>query len=129
MNDFLDTREIPMDAQDVEQNKIFAIISYINLLFLVPIFAAKDSAFAKFHANQGLVLFIVTFIVNVINGTICGLLGALHLGWLASIVGPIVGMVMVAFMVVGIINAAKGVAKELPLFGRFHILDSENKEV
>ena len=33
------------------------------LIFFIPILAAKDSAFGKFHANQGLVLLIGAIIV------------------------------------------------------------------
>ena len=42
--------------QDIAQNKAMAILAYLGILVLIPIFAAKNSAFAKFHANQGLIL-------------------------------------------------------------------------
>ena len=31
-----------------------AILAYFGILVLIPILAAKDSKFARFHANQGL---------------------------------------------------------------------------
>ena len=37
--------------EDVQNNKVFAILAYIGILVLVPIFAAKESKFARFHAN------------------------------------------------------------------------------
>lgn len=129
MNDFLDTREIPVDAADADSNKAFGILSYLSLLFLIPLLAAEDSVFAKFHANQGLVLFLTGLALNVATGIIGGVLGALHLGWLAGIIGSLVNLVMIAFVVVGIINAAQGKAKELPLIGQIHIIDSENKQI
>ncbi|MDR2162878.1 MAG: SHOCT domain-containing protein, partial [Clostridiales Family XIII bacterium] len=46
--------------EDVDANRVFGIISYIFCLSLVTTFAApKESQYARFHANQGLVLFIV----------------------------------------------------------------------
>ena len=43
-------------------NKVMAILSYFGILVLIPIFAAKDDAFARYHANQGLVLLIASAI-------------------------------------------------------------------
>lgn len=49
-------------SQDVEDNKYVAALSYIGLLFLVPLLVKKDSPFAQFHAKQGLVLCVAFFI-------------------------------------------------------------------
>ena len=51
-----------VDPADFEKNKIFAILAYLGILVLIPILAAKDSPFAKYHANQGLVLLIGSFV-------------------------------------------------------------------
>ena len=47
------------DAKDVEENKVVAALSYLWILFLVPLLSKKESAFAQFHAKQGLVLCVV----------------------------------------------------------------------
>ena len=44
------------DQQDINNNKVMAILAYFGILVLVPILGAKESKFARFHANQGLVL-------------------------------------------------------------------------
>ena len=44
------------DPQDVQANKVMAILAYFGLLVFVPLFAAKESRFARFHTNQGLIL-------------------------------------------------------------------------
>jgi uncharacterized membrane protein len=55
----------PTSAQqpdrDVEENKIVAALSYLNILFLIPLFLKRESRFAQFHAKQGLVMFILFF--------------------------------------------------------------------
>lgn len=128
MSDFFDTTEIAMDAEDVNTNKVYGILSYFGILFLVPLFAAKESRFAKFHANQGLVVFLTQIIINAASSAICALFGAMHLGFLAGIAGPLISLLSLALSVIGIIFAAQGKAKEMPLIGKFHILDSENKQ-
>ena len=98
------------DAQDIEKNKVMAVLAYV--IFLIPLLAAKDSKFARFHTNQGLVLFIGAIISSVI--------AAIPLiGW---IIAPIAGIAITILAVIGIINAIGGKAKELPVIGKFKIL-------
>lgn len=96
----------------MKNNKLMAAISYIWILFLVPLFAAKDDAFARFHANQGLVLLIVNIALYIIS--------------IIPFVGPIIsgigGIATLIFMILGIINALKGEMKPLPLIGGIEII-------
>lgn len=100
------------DRDDIEKNKGMAILAYI--LFLIPLLAAKDSKFAQFHTNQGLVLFLVAVAVNVVGVVIP------FLGWL--IILPLGSLFVVILAILGIINAAKGEAKPLPVIGGFKLL-------
>ena len=54
---------LEVDAEDADKNKIFGILAYLGILCLIPILVAKDSPFAKYHANQGLVLFLLEIII------------------------------------------------------------------
>ena len=100
------------DSADIEANKVLALLSYLGILFLVPLIAAKDSKFARFHANQGLVMFIFELILGVVSSIpVIGL-----------IVGAVGYLVTVVFIILGIVNAAGGKAKELPLIGKFKLL-------
>ena len=98
--------------EDISSNKVFAILSYFGLLFLVAIIAAPNSKFAKFHANQGLVLFIADLII-------CAVAVIPFIGWIVSSVG---GVACLVLSIIGIINAAQGNAKELPIIGKYRIL-------
>ena len=60
LNNTADTTE-EFDAADIEKNKLMAVLAYI--IFLIPLLAAKDSPFAKYHTNQGLVLFLAAIIL------------------------------------------------------------------
>lgn len=121
VSDFANTTDTTSDflPEDINSNKLMAILAYIGLLFLVPLFAAKDSKFARFHTNQGIVLAIVKYVVI----AIIGILGKLPvIGLIASILGSILEVGFFALMVIGIINAVNGKAKELPVIGGFRIL-------
>ena len=118
------------DPTDIQNNKVMAVLSYIGIFVLIPIFAAKNSPYARYHANQGLVL----FIVEVIWGIFCSILnlclGLLRifglLFWIVSaVVNAILGilsLVFLALVIYGIVNAATGKAKPLPVLGRFTLL-------
>ena len=102
-----------MDPADIQANKGMAIVSYIWLLSLVAYFAVPQSKFVKFHANQGLVLAVI--------GTIAAIFGAL-LPWFLGFIFWIVDLAWIALMVIGILNANNGKAKELPYIGKIRIL-------
>jgi len=100
------------EKEDIEKNKGMAILAYI--IFLIPLLAAKDSKFAMYHANQGLVLFLLALAVNVVGGIIP------FIGWF--IILPLGNLLVVVLAILGIINAAKGETKPLPLIGGFKLL-------
>lgn len=116
------------DPADIEQNKAMAILSYFSLLVLVPIFAAKQSRFARFHANQGLVLLIAEVILGCALALVNGLIGLAFFwlpfigNFLARLLTLLVSLAALAMSVVGIVNAVNGQEKELPLIGSFRIL-------
>lgn len=99
------------DPADVEKNKMMAGLAY--LLFFLPLIACPESQYAKFHANQGLLLLIVSIAGNIILGIIP------ILGWILL---PVFGIAVFVFFIMGLINGFQGKAKKLPLFGKFTIL-------
>ncbi len=123
---------------DIKDNKIFAFLSYIGPLFLVPVLAAPKSKYARFHANQGLVLFLAEIIIALplraldwLNGFIFSNI-ELFKDWLSfvpaligaviSLIGLAVGMLALVLAVIGVINAFQGKANELPFIGKIKIL-------
>lgn len=118
------------DKTDIEQNKVMALLSYFGILVFIPIFAAKDSKFARYHANQGLTLFIALFGWWIVDYILTLLLRSLlwrGLGlWeIYSLCGTVLNLVYIIFTVlavIGIINVLNGKAKELPVIGKYKIL-------
>jgi uncharacterized membrane protein len=117
------------DPKDIEQNKVMAVLSYLGILLLVPLLAAKGSRFARFHAGQGLNLLIALIGWTIMHNVLMAILRAILLHgatWrLYSLIGTILSLVYIVFTVlaiIGIINALNGKAKELPLVGRYKLL-------
>ena len=110
---------IVSDAEDISKNKVFAVLAYIGILFLVPLLAAPNSKFARYHTNQGLVLFLAT-IVTGIGSAILTMIP--FIGCVAWILPFVVMIGSFALMVIGIINAANGEYKPLPLIGHFELI-------
>ncbi len=126
-----DTPDGIVEDPDVETHKGMAVLGYI--LFLIPLVAAPNSKFARYHANQGLLLFIllVVSVVAIVILDVAQLLVtrfvtitilsfffgcAFHLlefGLLASFVG---------LTIMGIINAANGLKKPGPAIGHWTLI-------
>jgi uncharacterized membrane protein len=99
------------NPDDVEKNKPMAILAYI--IFFIPLLAARESKFAMYHANQGFLVFLTALAVNVI-----GMLIPI-IGWF--IIVPFGNLFVLVLVILGIINAANGQMKPLPLFGKIEI--------
>ena len=108
------------DPADVEKNKAMAIVGYIvQILFFVPLVTedGKKSPFAKFHANQQLNLLLFgagAYIVSMV-------LVAMSFG-LLFFVPMLVWIADLVLIVMGVINAANGEMKPLPVIGGFTLI-------
>ena len=107
--------------KDAEDNKIMGILAYLGILFLVPYLAAKESPFARFHANQGCILFIVEVAFYIVM-FILGMILPLGLYLIISLLYFVCGIGIFVLVILGIVNAIKGEKKELPLIGKYTIL-------
>ncbi|MGI6224925.1 MAG: DUF4870 domain-containing protein [Peptococcales bacterium] len=99
------------DSADIEKNKTMAGLAY--LIFFLPLIACPDSKYAKFHANQALLLWIVAIVGNILLGMIP------IVGWVLM---PVYGLAIFAFGIMGLINGFTGKAKRLPIFGKYTLL-------
>ena len=111
------------DQNDINTNKGMAILAYFGPLVFIPMFAAKQSKFARFHSNQGLLLLIAAVAWSIVYGIINAIL--LAISWRLYTISSIIGLLSIVFFVLfilGIINASNGRAKELPIIGKFKLL-------
>lgn len=80
-------------------SNLMAALSYVWVLSVVMLIVRKDDEFVKFHAKQGLILFIASFI-----GVI-------------PVIGWVVWLVVVVFDIIGFIKALSGERYRVPLVG------------
>ena len=109
------------DRNEVSRNKIMGILSYLGILVLVPLIAGdRQSQYVKHHVNQGIVLFILSSMVDLLEGDwVFGLHSIIHFGGgMFSWIFDILGLVFFILMVMGIVSACKGERKELPMIGK-----------
>ncbi len=103
-------KEGSSNSSDVEKNKTIAVLSY--LIFFLPLLTeAKDSKFAKFHANQSLIVVLMSVVAWTLNATFVGI-----------ILGAPIGIASFVFWVMGIMNALNGEMKRLPIVGGVDII-------
>ena len=101
---------------EVDSGKFMAILSYFGILALIPYLSEKNNSFVVFHAKQGMNLFILGIIA---------FFGASIFGVFLSMRFLLVGLVEMAlfvFAIIGIVYAAQGEKKELPLIGSIKII-------
>ena len=85
--------------------RLISAASYISVLFILPYIFANDSGFARFHARQGLGLFIFGAVADVIGSIF-------PLAWLLWII-------RIYCIYKGVTGALSGRTEELPLLGKY----------
>jgi uncharacterized membrane protein len=118
------------DPEDVRKNKGAAMIGYA--FFFIPLIVAEKSRFARFHANQSLVILCVGGGLTV--G--CYVVGKIISAGLSSWIEPLAVVLSIPFFllfvaswlaslclaVVGAMHAFNGEMTELPVIGTYRIL-------
>lgn len=100
--------------EDAEKTHLLAALCYFNFVFIIiALLLEPDSKFLRYHINQSIVLYIF--------GMICALVAIVpFVGWIAAGIGSIA---CVVFMIMGIVRAVKLQAKDLPLIGKYVIVN------
>lgn len=91
------------------KNTLMAALSYVGILVVIPFISAKDDPFVKFHIKQGLILLIIEIALWTLGSMV-------YMMWTIM---QFINLAIVVMAVIGIVNAVKGVEKELPFIGHF----------
>lgn len=89
---------VPPHNSDIEENKDLAALSYAWVMAVFVYFWKKDSPFVRFHARQGMVLFVLSIIC-----------------WMIPFVGRLLELILLCLCVLGFMAAAQGEWRELPI--------------
>ena len=93
------------DPKDIEDHRVIAALSYLSILFIVPLLVARKSRFAQEHAKQGLILFVIWVIGSLVFWIPL-------FGWLAMIVVFLANLM--AF-----VRCLSGEFWEIPVIGQY----------
>lgn len=109
------------EKTDYSDFKLYAILGYIlPFLFFVPLMnePAKHNVFARFHANQQLILLILGIAVYMfINPFLF-----MSLGYSGYMFSSLLNIALVVLVIIGVVNASQEEMKELPVVGGFKLL-------
>ena len=114
-------------SHELEQGKVCAILSYL-LVGIIWYFAdekMKKNSYVKFHAKQGLVLLIFSIAIWIVERILFSMFfnpfswGAWGAIGLLGTIFWIVGLAELVLVIIGIVNAANGNQKPLPIIGGF----------
>lgn len=99
--------------QSKKNDTLIAALAYI--IFFLPLLVAKEDKFAMYHANQGLLLFLLGLGVNVVAGIIP------IFGWF--FIWPLGNLFVFILAIMGFFTAYKGEKKPLPIIGGYTIIE------
>ncbi|RKX29182.1 MAG: hypothetical protein DRP47_02370 [Candidatus Zixiibacteriota bacterium] len=95
-----------IDGFETEEGRMAAILAYIPFLCFIPLLNMRENKEARFHARQGVMLFLVEFVAALflIDG-------------IANFVFKVLIVLAAALSVAGIIFAVQGKNYRLPIIG------------
>lgn len=100
------------DQSDVEQNKTIVLLTcvlviFFPILFFLPLVACNNSPYAKFYANQCLLIFLAYFISGIAT---------------VFLVGIFLAIAVFIFSIINAVNANNGMRKGIPIIGGIEII-------
>lgn len=125
----MNEENIVFNSEDVQNNKVMGILAYFGILFLIPLLAAKDSQYARFHTNQGIVLFIFSVALNIIGNGISFVISVTSFGILSfvgTLITGLIGLVCLAFAICRHCKCLLRRAKETSDYRKHHSLQIIN---
>lgn len=109
--------------RDIREHRAMAVLCYLWVLWLIPFLRARSSRYVRYHLGQGLLL----LLMDCLGATFCGI--AYLLGGALPVCAPaFAALAEVTFLIsfllkiFGIVCAARGRARELPLFGGYGVV-------
>ncbi|MBQ1992223.1 MAG: hypothetical protein II233_05555, partial [Clostridia bacterium] len=125
---FFDTKnETALFKQkDIDENCNLALISYIPFLFFIPMIIKPCSGYLRYHGIQGLTMFL-SFVAleffNIIMGAMFNSIFTEMTGVILTvIITVLINLTVLLLISIGIANAVKGAARELPIIGKYKLL-------
>ncbi|MGB9589278.1 MAG: hypothetical protein ACP5QG_04795 [candidate division WOR-3 bacterium] len=105
-----------MDPKAVEEGKVLAWLSYLGILFLVPLFTQRQNPYTMFHVRQGIVLFgvwIVGFVVGILQLILHIIISMIDIPYAGCCVDLGLGVLQIAIYILALVLSIIGIVKSL----------------
>ena len=99
------------NTSEVEKYKVMAVLAYF--IFFLPLLTAKESKYAMFHANQSLILLLISIAAGFVGAVV---------PFIGGMVAMVVQLGVFILWIMGVISAANGEMKPLPIIGTYTLL-------
>lgn len=122
-----------LSPQEIQGHKGMAVLSYLGVLMLIPLLMDRGNRFTRFHLKQSLLVLLVHMVTGVVGNLLKlirvpmgGLFTPLYWGtpaWVGFLVFllAVPGVILTIF---GIVHAAQGRARALPVLDKLHLFDN-----
>ena len=104
----------PYGMQPYGNDKTMGVVSYITLIgFLIALFSGANNGrrtpYLNFHLNQSLILILANIVAGIVSS-------------FSSTIGGLLSLAAFVFWIMGIVGAAKGQTKSLPLIENIKLI-------
>ena len=101
------------------KTRLCCVLAYFSILFFLPLVFCRENEYAKFHANQGLVLCLANIIGNVIIALVCIFIISPEV---KNAIYTIFNLVSICFCILGILHVVREQQIELPIIGKITLI-------
>ena len=105
-----DTFQFTQD--EINKGKGISLLCYLGILVFIPFLTEKENRYVLYHSYEGLNL-LVWEILSAVLASACS-----FVPFCGGLLAGAVGILQLGLLVIGIINASSGKAKELPLINK-----------
>lgn len=120
----MDKYSVTCEPGDIERHRPLATVAYLPFLCFVTLALAPHSKFARYHANQGLILLLAEFLSASI--LICVELAFLFFhpygAPIAVIMWLLYLLILTGYITIGLQYGFRGVCEPLPFIGRMKLI-------
>ena len=108
-------------SDDKTAYKLICALGYVpcGLLFFLPLIVYSNDEFAKYHANQALVLFLTAVIGEVVLGVLSVIP---FLSGVMYVLTSVYSVLMLVLCILGILNVVREEKNPLPVIGKINLL-------
>lgn len=111
-------------SNEAQDNKIIFVLAYLGILFFLPLVSCPNSKIGRFHANQGLLLLLMSIAGQIVFGIATWIAYSIYWGFgaMVSMLTWVWWILVLTLAIMGMVSANKGEQKPLPVIGGIKLI-------